>query len=678
MGPLHRLLNPKSIAVVGGGTWCENVIRECRKFGFAGDLVAVHPARSEVGNAPACPSLDDLPGVPDAVYIGVNRHTTIEVVGAAARLGAGGAVCFASGFREATAELEDGCDLQTALTTAAGDMPILGPNCYGFINALDAAALWPDQHGLGSVSRGVAIISQSSNIALNMTMQARGLPIAYLLTIGNQAQTGLSRIGEALIDDHRVTAIGLHIEGIDDLAAFDAFARMARARGKPVVALKVGHSEQARAATISHTASIAGSTAGAAALFERLGIAEVRTLAVFLETLKLLHVHGPLAGTQIASLSCSGGEASLMADLGSTHGLTYPALSGKQVSGLREALGPKVALANPLDYHTYIWGDVEAMAATFTAMMAGDLALGVVVLDFPREDRCSGAEWHKVIEAIDLASKRSGKPMGVLSSLPETLPEVIADDLIRRGIAPLSGMDEALAAIAAASGLGEGTCEAPVHIPAKPSAIVSMDEDAAKSVLQGFGARIPKSLRAGSDDDAVAAAGEIGFPVVLKGTGIAHKTEAGAVALDLWSGEDVRRAAADMPAGGYLVEEMVRDVLAELLVGIIRDPAHGYVLTLAAGGIWTELAEDSTSLIVPASRTDIEKALGRLRIARILDGYRGRPGCDRTGIVDAVLAVQRYAQSAAVEEVEINPLLCGRDFAIAGDALIRCGVENDG
>jgi acyl-CoA synthetase (NDP forming) len=173
-------------------------------------------------------------------------------------------------------------------------MPILGPNCYGFINALDTAALWPDQHGLAKVSSGVAIISQSFQHRPE-PHHAGARPADCLHhDVGNQAQSGLSHIGEALLDDDRVTAIGLHIEGIDDLAAFETFARKAWACGKPVVALKTGRSDQAQAATVSHTASIAGSSAGASALFDRLGIAEVRSLPVLLETLKLLHVHGPL------------------------------------------------------------------------------------------------------------------------------------------------------------------------------------------------------------------------------------------------------------------------------------------------------------------------------------------------------------------------------------------------
>jgi acyl-CoA synthetase (NDP forming) len=194
--------------------------------------------------------------------------------------------------------------------------------------------------------------------------------------------------------------------------SFEAFARKAWACGKPVVALKTGRSDQAQAATVSHTASIAGSSAGATALFDRLGIAEVQSLPVLLETLKLLHVHGPLKSARIASLSCSGGEASLMADLGLTHDVVFPDLTQTQSDALREALGPKVALANPLDYHTYIWGDSDAMTATFAAMMAGDLALGLVVLDFPREDRCDGAEWEKVIGSIESGCQPVGQADG--------------------------------------------------------------------------------------------------------------------------------------------------------------------------------------------------------------------------------------------------------------------------
>ncbi|MFO7919813.1 MAG: CoA-binding protein, partial [Nioella sp.] len=342
MRDLDRLLRPRSIAVVGGGAWCANVVRECRKIGFSGPLWPVHPARREVAGVRAFASPADLPGVPDAVFIGVNRHVTVEVVGQLARMGAGGAVCFASGFAEAARELPDGPELQAALIAAAGDMPMLGPNCYGFLNALDGALLWPDQHGLVPVTRGVAIVTQSSNIAINLTMQARGLPIAYVMTAGNQAQSDLAALGRGVLADPRVTALGLHIEGIGDLAAFEALAREARALGKPIVALKIGASPAARAATVSHTASLAGTDAGGRALLRRLGIAQVQTLPELLETLKLLHLGGPLASNRIASLSCSGGEASLMADLAEARDLHFPALDAAQAADLAAVLGPRV------------------------------------------------------------------------------------------------------------------------------------------------------------------------------------------------------------------------------------------------------------------------------------------------------------------------------------------------
>ncbi|MHA7777371.1 acetate--CoA ligase family protein [Roseibium sp. M-1] len=675
MRSLERLLRPSTIAVIGGGTWCESVLRECRKAGFNGELWPVHPSRTEVGGSRVYTTVDELPEAPDAVFIGVNRNATIEVVGALSRRGAGGAICFASGFSEALRELADGADLQAALVEAAGDMPVLGPNCYGFLNALDGAALWPDQHGLTPVDRGVAIIAQSSNIALNLTMQTRGLPIAYLMTAGNQAQTGLSAIGNALLDDDRVTAVGLYIEGLDDLAAFEAFARRAHRLGKPIVALKIGRSESSRAATVSHTASLAGSTAGSDALFKRLGIARVESLPALLETLKLVHVAGPLPSADIVSMSCSGGEASLIADTAVGRNVTFPPLTPKQRNALAEVLGPKVALANPLDYHTYIWGDEAAMSGCYAAMMLGDVSLGIVILDIPRLDRCDATAWLMVVDAVEAAGRASRKPMAILSSLPETMPEQFAADLIARGIVPLCGLEEAMSAIEAAAELGKQLSPAQVKIPGPIANPRLLEEKDAKILLKGHGLRIPESRPAERAEAAANAAEEIGFPVVLKGTGIAHKTEAGAVALSLQTACEVHAAASKMPVSSFLVEEMVTGTLAELLIGIVRDPAHGYVLTLAAGGILTEMLADSASLIVPASEDEIREALDSLKISRVLHGYRGKPACDLDAIVAAALAVQDFVVSAPVEEVEINPLLCGADFAIAADALVRLGGD---
>jgi acyl-CoA synthetase (NDP forming) len=674
MTGIERLLRPRSIAVIGGGTWCANVIDQCRKIGFAGDLWSVHPTRDEIAALTPFRHIEDLPRAPDAAFIGINRDLTVEAVRALSALGAGGAVCFASGFREAQTELGDGADKQAALLEAAGDMTVLGPNCYGFVNYLDGAALWPDQHGGLRCDRGVALVTQSSNIAINLTMQTRGLPIAYVVTAGNQAQIGVSGLAEALLRDGRVTALGLHVEGIDDLAGFERMARLARDLAKPVVALKVGVSDQAQAATVSHTASLAGSDAGAGALLARLGIGRVRTLPDLLETLKLLHLTGPLPSGRIAAISCSGGEASLTADSAVPTKLSLPPLGDAQKGALRATLGPKVALANPLDYHTYIWGDEPAMTEMFAAMLSGDVAMGLAIMDFPRTDRCDATAWEPALRAAAAARSRMGRPLALVPTLPETVPEALSARLIADGLVPLLGLGEALRAIEIAADLGQDRpVPEPLLQPPGAGSGRTLTEAGAKTALAAFGLRVPRAERAIGAACAAEAAARIGFPVVLKSEGIAHKTEAGAVALNLRDTDTVLKAGQAMGTDGFLIEEMIADAVAELLVGIVADPAHGYVLTLAAGGTLTELLDDRAHLLLPSPREAVRDALLSLRIAPLLAGYRGKPPADLDAILDAVAAMQTYVTAHRPLELEINPLIATPSDAIAADALIRTG-----
>lgn len=680
MAPLSRFLSPRAIAVIGGGTWCEAVVRQCRATGFAGPIWPVHPKKAEVGGLPAYASLDALPGAPDAAFIGVNRALTVQVAGQLSAMGCAGAVCFAAGFSEAVAELADGDALQAKLVKAAGDMRVLGPNCYGIVNALDGVALWPDRHGMNPVDSGVAVIGQSSNVLINLTMQRRGLPLAAVVAAGNQAQTSMSDLGIALLEDPRITALGLHIEGISDLPAFEALAARAVELGKPIVALRVGASEQAQAAAVSHTASLTGSNAGAVALLKRLGIAQVDTPSELIETLKILHVTGGLTSARVASASCSGGEASLMADMGEGAGVTYPVLTEPQKAGLRAALGPKVALANPLDYNTYIWGDEEALTATFTALCdrEADLGMGCVVVDYPRDDRFDAPDYDQVMRAVAATREATGTPMAMVSLLAEGLPEAVAQRALALGIVPLCGMGDALTAIRAAAQVGRAgganTRPAPVTLPVEGQGTPRVFSEAeAKLLLSAAGVRVPGSARAATAEDAASSAAQIGFPVVLKGEGIAHKTEAGAVVLNLADAAAVAEAAGAMPASSFLVEEMITGTLAELILGVTRDPAHGFVLTLGLGGILTELIRDTASVLIPASRDEVRDALDSLRTAPLLTGYRGRPAADIEAVIDTVMALQTLVQqhASALHEIEINPLICRASGAVAADALIR-------
>ena len=290
MRDLSRLFQPKSIAVFGGW-WAENVITQCQKIGFTGEMWPVHPTRDTIKGVPCYKSVADLPAGPDAAFLGINRHAVIEVTADLAARNCGGAICFASGFAEAGDQ-----DLQDQLIKAAGEMPLLGPNCYGFLNYLDGAVLWPDQHGGVPVESGVALVSQSSNIVINMSMQARGLPIAYIACVGNQAQTSLTDMTDTLLQDDRVTAAGLYIEGIIDVAAFAAMADAARAAGKYLVAIKSGKTAASQNAATSHTAALAGDAAASSAFLKQCGVFEVDTPEEMLELLKILHLFGPLSG----------------------------------------------------------------------------------------------------------------------------------------------------------------------------------------------------------------------------------------------------------------------------------------------------------------------------------------------------------------------------------------------
>jgi acyl-CoA synthetase (NDP forming) len=703
------LLRPKSIAIIGGGFFAPNVIKQSLKMGFAGSIWPVHPSKDEVAGVKAFRSVADLPEAPDATFIGVNRNLTVDIVRELRERGAGGAICFAAGFRETAHYDPDGSRLQDDLVEAAGPMPIIGPNCYGLINYADGALLWPDQHGgvrLAEGSRGVAILTQSSNIAINMTMQKRGLPISYVMTAGNQAQTGLSEMALGLIEDERVSALGLHIEGFDSVAGFERLAARARELNKPIVAMKVGRSEQARAATVSHTASLAGSDTASRAFLKRLGIPRVDSISSFLETLKLFHAVGPLSGNTLSSMSCSGGEASVMADSAEGRSVRFPALSETHKARVQETLGPLVAVANPLDYNTYIWGNEDALTATFSAMVSGGFDLNLLVLDFPHSERCSDVDWWPTVNAYETALKTNGAKGAIVASMGENIPEGHAEELLRRGIVPLCGIVETFDAAEAAAFMGEawGLSSLEGEVPAKraegvaatgatPASSTSAttpplkgegksatpDEAEAKAMLRSAGLAVPQGTRASTVEEAVSAAEKLGFPVALKALGVAHKSELGAVKLNLKSAEEVRTTVeALLPLGtGLYVERMVEGGVAELIVGITRDPLFGPVMTVGTGGVLVELLKDSATLLLPASRAEIEAALRGLKMFPLLDGYRGRAKADVSAAVDAILAISDFVQERAgtIEEMDINPLIvCAESKgAWIADALLVLG-----
>lgn len=683
---LQRLLRPRSIAVLGGNS-ALNVLLQCQRMGYDGELWPVHPTRTEMAGLKVYLSIAELPAAPDACFVGVNRQLTPSIVSELAAKGAGGVICYASGFREADAEGER---LEAELQAAA-TIPVVGPNCYGLLNYIDGVALWPDQHGgkrLAAQQTGVALLAQSSNLAINLTMQQRGLPVAYVLTAGNQMQIGLSDLALAVLDDPRVTALGLHIEGFDSIQGFEALAHKARLLQKPVVVLKVGKSIQAQQAALTHTASLAGSQAASAAFLKRLGFGQVDSIAAFLETLKLLHIHRSLDAYSLSSLSCSGGEASLIADAALNRKVYFPELSAEQKAPIEAVLGAKVTVNNPLDYQTYVWGDEPAMSAAFTHLLKIGFGLSLLILDFPHPERCQHGDWLIALRALEAAVQATGQKAALVASLPENLPEVYVERLAAKGIAALSGFDEALIAAEIAADIGQYWQQAesqPLMNPAVSTLPAqTLDEATAKALLAQAGVPIPRGQTVQSLEEALAAAEQLHYPLVLKALGIAHKTEQQAVRLNLQNTIALSQAFADLKnlGSGLYLEQMISASVAELLVGFHRDPRFGLVMTLGLGGIWVELFRDSQTLLLPSSESEIKQALFSLKSAPLLQGYRGKPAADLDAALAAIMRLQAFALSnaTAIHELDINPLIvcAAGQGAYAADALLSMSLEGVG
>ena len=671
---LRPLLEPRSIVFVGGAE-CDVAIRKTLGLGFTGKIWAVHPKREQLGGIATVKSASDVEGPVDAAFIAVKREPTVEVLRTLRAKGLQGAVIYASGF----AETGD-TGLQDELLAAADGIPLMGPNCYGFVNGLSRVALWPDEHGIVPGESGVAIITQSGNMACNLVTTMRGLPVALTCAIGNQADVDMAQLVESCARDPRITAIGLHIEGLRDVAAFARAAAVARELRKPIVVLKTGRSEQGARVTMSHTSSLSGADALYDALFRRYGVARVKSVSALVETLKFLHCGGAIADSRLVSMSCSGGEAALAADMALDRAVSFPPFTAATRERVAATLNEYVSVENPLDYHTFIWGQPEKLEATYSAVLAGGYDVAMLILDTPTHPATNPASWVVAARALVQAARNTGARAAVVATLHEGMPLDLANELAAAGVAPMMGLDDALTAFEAAAFIGRNWAQTELPPSLGQAAVaagepVVYSEKAAKDLLATFGLVVPEG-RVCAAGDAVAVAEQLGYPVTLKvsSAAIAHKTEAGGVVLNLRSADEVAAAAARLAklSPEVLVERMVTGAVAELILGLMRDPQFGTALVVGAGGILTELLHDSATLLLPTSETEIRAALAGLKCWPLVTGFRGRHG-DAEAVVHAVQALAAFAAAHAghIEEVDVNPLLVTATGAVAVDALIR-------
>jgi acetate---CoA ligase (ADP-forming) len=684
---MQRLLAPRSIAMIGGA-WADAAVAASRAIGYDGKLWRIHPQRSSSPETPYFRSVDELPGIPDAAFIAAPNREVPGIAAALARAGAGGFVCFAAGFSETGSA--EGQQLTGQLLASAADLPFFGPNCYGLINFFDRTALWPDQVVGERIERGVALICQSGTIALNLLFNDRSLPIGYVLTVGNQTRLAVEDMIELLAAEDRVTAFGIYIEGIKNVAAFARAVDKARAAGKAVALVKAGRTEAAARTARSHTGSLAGADVVFDAFCRQAGIARCDSLATLCETLKIFHTGGPLPGRRVLVMGASGGDMAMTADTSRALGLQFPPLPAASATRLHDILGDRVTIANPFDFHTHIWFDRPALRSMFSVVQrAGFDAVGLMV-DCPPEDEADPASYFNVIDEYIAVSPGASTRAALICSLPESLGCATREKCLAAGIAPLQGQREALEALDLAGAVGEawsGGAHVRLRLPQRRArgAAKALAEHEGKSALAAFGVQIPRSrLVTAADNDrltaaVVVAAESIGFPVVVKAAGAAleHKSDVGGVIVDVRSASDAAAAAQRLAilSDTVLVEEMVRDGVAEVLIGVTVDPQFGQILVLGAGGVLTELLRDSVSLLPPFTPAAIEQALMQLTLGRLLGGYRGRPQADVAALVATAMACARYAEANIdrLVELDMNPVIVRArgQGAVAVDALIR-------
>ena len=681
---IRRLLRPQSVVLIGG-SWTDTVAAGMHAIGYRGQVWRVHPTRSSSADCHYYRSVDELPGSPDQAFIAVPAREVPGVAAALERRGAGGFVCFASGFSElgtATGEA-----LTAALQSSAPTVPFFGPNCYGIVNFFDRCALWPDQVVGGHPQRGVALICQSGTLALTLMSNHRSVPIGYAFTVGNQTRLALEDLIEMLCTDDRVSAFGLYVEGIKDHERFAQAAAAARAAGKPIALVKTGRTETAVRTAQSHTGALTGSDAVFDAFCRQAGIARCDTLSSLCETLKVLHAGGPLAGRRVLVMGYSGGDMAMTADVSRHLGLTFPPFQPEQAEHLRHLLGERVTIANPFDLHTYIWFDLVRQREVYEYAMACGFDAVALMLDCPPETSDITAFTNAIEQFVAAAAGRPGARAALLASLPETIPARVRALCLKSGVIPLQGQREALEALDQAGAVGESWRENTLlrlqRTRTASAPLRTLTEFEAKAALAAYGVPVPQSRRV-AVSDAVATASAMGYPVVMKAdaAALAHKSEVGGVILNIRTPVEAAEAAARLErhSSTVLVDQMIVDGVAEILVGVIVDAHFGLTLVLGAGGVLTELLHDSVTLLPPFTPATVHEALQRLQVYRLLGGYRGKPAGDVPALLDAIMAVSRYAedQLAVLAELDVNPIIVrpvGGGVA-AVDALIRLGKES--
>lgn len=676
---VELFMRPRSIAVVGvsskPATAGRTVLTNLKLNEFAGDVYIVGRAEGDIDGVAVTPSIDDLPHGIDLAVFALPAAAIKDAMEACVRRGVRAVTVFSSGFAEIG---NRAAQEELAAIAREGGIAMLGPNCLGYTNLIDGmpVAFANVRKVARTPSDGtrpaIAMVSQSGGLMAfaSSTLAARGLPMSYTVSTGNEAGIGLADFIDFFTLDATTTAIALYLEEVRKPQEFLAAARRARAVGKSVVAIHPGRGEKGKAAVQSHTGALAGDYASMQVHLSRAGVTLVDTLEELVDVAEILarYPQPPVAGPGL--LTFSGGFCAIAHDFLEEEGLEMPALTEEVRAALEPRLPSYIPPRNPLDLGTQAIWQPELTQIGTEALM-DDPNLGSVIIAINSGTARSQQTYRPYFVA---ALKGRTKPAILGFPSPELDPE-FAEAVRDNGLILSRSIERSMRAIARVTHYGralERNARSVVHAPFANLPALGhgpQPEWTGKQLLAAIGVRIPEGGLARTLDEAVATAERVGFPVAIKAQAgaLAHKTEAGGVMLGIgdadalraaWQAlhDNIARAAPGLTLDGVLVERMA-DKGLELMIGAKRDPKWGPVLLVGLGGIWVEALGDVRLMPADMAVEDIVAELGKLRSAKLLGGVRGAPPIDVRSVAETAALIGRLMTTVPeIEEIDLNPV----------------------
>jgi acyl-CoA synthetase (NDP forming) len=665
---LRALFEPRSVAVVGAsndpakwGQWLAHgaLLGERRRRVFL-----VNRSGGEVLGRPAFRALDALPERPELVVLAVPASAFEEAVDASLAAGARAIVAIAAGLGETS---EDGRRREQAVVErvrAAGAV-LLGPNCMGLYDA--AAEL--DLATSDFVPGELGVVSQSGNLAIELSLLGKdaGLGISRFVSIGNQADLEAAELVAALAEHEPTRLIAVYLEDFRDGRSF---ARAAAHAGKPVVLLAGGQTAAGVRAARSHTGALVSDSVAVDAASSAAGILRVSTVRELVDVAQLLLAPDPPQGRRLVIVSDGGGSAVVAADLTVTSGLELPQLSDSLAARLAAAMPNTATTTNPVDFAGAGEQDLESYERVPRLLLESGEVDAVLLTGYLGGYSATSDELRapetEAARGLARAAAETGRPAVVQTMYWQEAPAVA---LREAGVPVFREIDSAVRSLARV--INRPPASGVPALPPPAEAWRGSGYLDAQELLASAGVAFPEARRATTIDEALEAAGELGYPVVLKALGLEHKSDAGGVALGLEDAASLEAAFEAMPASeDYVVERhLAAPDAVELIAGCHFDPRFGPVLLVGLGGIMAEVLRDTAVALAPAPADLVEELLLGLRGAALLTGARGRPPLAVRAAADTCAAISRVAaEHPELTDLEVNPLLVTATEAIGLDA----------